>query len=190
MTCSQAGCQRPHRAKGLCSTHYNQAYQPERHPQVRRTCETCGETSATWGPSFQPPQSVVPQDHPARWIGSTSPVFLRDCNACGGPIAARSARQVYCGRKCQDRARDLRRAGRHRGRRVEILERDGWWCWLCQGAINPLLRVPHPLAGTVDHLEPRSTGGGDEDDNLAAAHMSCNSRRGASLSKINLHPPS
>ena len=48
-----------------------------------------------------------------------------------------------------------------------------------------------PGAYTLDHLLPRSLGGGDELDNLAPAHKTCNSSRGAMpLAKwFELHPP-
>lgn len=36
-----------------------------------------------------------------------------------------------------------------------------------------------PGADTLDHLVPRSMGGTDELENLAPAHKSCNSSRGA-----------
>ncbi|WP_425564992.1 HNH endonuclease [Pseudolysinimonas kribbensis] len=47
--------------------------------------------------------------------------------------------------------------------------------------IDPSLKVPNKLAATVDHLLPRSMGGTDDPSNLATAHLSCNSSRGASL---------
>lgn len=40
--CTEPGCQKPHRARGLCSTHYNNAHVPDRHrrwpgdPELRR----------------------------------------------------------------------------------------------------------------------------------------------------------
>lgn len=59
--------------------------------------------------------------------------------------------------------------------RQRILARDGGVCWICK----------QPGATTVDHLIPRAAGGGHEDGNLAAAHLTCNSRRGA---KTGVHP--
>lgn len=43
-TCMQSGCSKPHRARGLCSTHYNQQYAaPEqRHPKRKVQCTWCG----------------------------------------------------------------------------------------------------------------------------------------------------
>lgn len=43
-TCSVDGCGKPNRARGLCATHYNQAYQPNRHRKVEESCTYCGAT--------------------------------------------------------------------------------------------------------------------------------------------------
>lgn len=52
-----------------------------------------------------------------------------------------------------------------------VLERDGGVCHVCHvdGATS------------VDHLIPAHLGGTDDLANLAAAHVSCNSRKGARL---------
>lgn len=43
--CSEDGCGKPHRARGLCSTHYNQRHVKNRHPEkVRVKCGNCGAT--------------------------------------------------------------------------------------------------------------------------------------------------
>jgi 5-methylcytosine-specific restriction endonuclease McrA len=88
--------------------------------------------------------------------------------------------------------------GRSRGRRTwvsyppkpydwrKIAERDGLACQLCghdvdpanfskrrDGTFKPGNRYP-----TVDHIQPRSLGGGHEDANLRLAHFSCNAQRG------------
>lgn len=40
--CSVEGCDKPHRARGLCATHYNQRLQPDRHKKIETTCVVCG----------------------------------------------------------------------------------------------------------------------------------------------------
>lgn len=40
--CEQPDCGRPHRARGMCSTHYNQAHQPNRHRKIVVQCAQCG----------------------------------------------------------------------------------------------------------------------------------------------------
>lgn len=42
-TCSELGCDKAHRARGLCSTHYNEQHQPNRHAKVTVACGYCGE---------------------------------------------------------------------------------------------------------------------------------------------------
>jgi hypothetical protein len=66
----------------------------------------------------------------------------------------------------------------------ELAARDGWVCWLCEGAIDPTL--PANLAGgaTVDHVVPRSRGGSNDLANLRLAHRRCNGRRGSHLPEL------
>jgi len=40
-TCGVDGCPKPHRARGLCVTHYNQQHQPGRHRKVTVPCGWC-----------------------------------------------------------------------------------------------------------------------------------------------------
>lgn len=56
--------------------------------------------------------------------------------------------------------------------RAAIIARDRSICHICKK------RVP-PTQITLDHLIPLSRGGSHTADNLAVAHLSCNSRRGA-----------
>lgn len=65
--------------------------------------------------------------------------------------------------------------------RNEIMERDGWVCHLCGGNIDRSLRALCGEYGTVDHIIPVSLGGSHTMDNVAAAHLSCNSRKGARI---------
>lgn len=41
-TCAVDGCVRKYRARGLCSTHYNATYQPDRHRPRSTDCHGCG----------------------------------------------------------------------------------------------------------------------------------------------------
>lgn len=40
--CERAGCSRKHLARGLCSTHYNQEHQHNRHRKIVVHCDRCG----------------------------------------------------------------------------------------------------------------------------------------------------
>lgn len=75
----------------------------------------------------------------------------------------------------EERKRDYKRRSRRLGLgdptrwvavRVRILNRDLWRCRYCS---RP--------ADTVDHVVPRSKGGGHDDANLVAACRRCNSRK-------------
>lgn len=65
------------------------------------------------------------------------------------------------------------KVGRRLRRRV-VWERGGGVCHLCNAPVA-LKRV------SLDHVIPRSYGGGDELGNLRPSHRACNSRRGNRL---------
>jgi len=62
-------------------------------------------------------------------------------------------------------------------KRLEIFERDGWICQLCEKRIWRSLKWPDKQAAVVDHIIPISLGGDDTSDNVQAAHLLCNSRK-------------
>lgn len=59
-----------------------------------------------------------------------------------------------------------------------VVEMYGPTCWLCGGAID--LEAPRrsPAGLSVDHVVPRSAGGGHDLANLRPAHYLCNLKRG------------
>ena len=61
------------------------------------------------------------------------------------------------------------------GRLRAVTDRDGWTCWLCNQAVDPYDLGVH--RASVDHVLPRSMGGGNELPNLKLAHQSCNGYR-------------
>lgn len=125
----------------------------------------------------------------------------RECANCHEPFHPKLAKQRHCGTSCARawviktftnplkpeilRARRRlacakRRANGfkvHVGRWRRICERDQWACWICEKAIDRALLPPHRLSGTADHYVPLSRGGSDDDSNLRAAHLRCNSKR-------------
>lgn len=100
------------------------------------------------------------------------------CPICRTPTIWDNPRHMTCSEPCRIAHRERRRSERRRIRRLEIFERDQWRCWLCGDGIDRELQVPHRMAATVDHVQPRIFGGSDDPSNLRAAHHSCNSRRG------------
>lgn len=88
----------------------------------------------------------------------------------------------------QEKLRERRRRGSavraargwksEKGRWRRICERDNWTCWICENAIDPTITGwGQRWAGTADHVVPLALGGSDADDNLRAAHKTCNIRR-------------
>lgn len=117
------------------------------------------------------------------------------CNYCGSPVAIRGAtkcRSEAC-RRAYNNARAKRygyaRRARHAGvprysvNRPAIMERDGWRCGLCGGAIERALSYPHPQSATLDHVIPLALGGAHAPENLQAAHLICNQVKGPRAQK-------
>lgn len=166
-------------------------------------CSVCGKHNSFTGQMCRPCRLAA-----AAWRNCAP----RSCRHCGKQFAITScqkAKGVYCTRACglasakermakfrnpnkSERLRERRRRASLKrsgtswrpvtGRWRAICERDGWRCWLCGEAIDASLQPPARMAGTVDHVVPLANGGSDDDDNVRAAHLTCNSRRGASLS--------
>ena len=64
---------------------------------------------------------------------------------------------------------------------LAIFERDKWICQICFKPINPKSIDPYdPQRVTVDHRLPIALGGSHTWTNLQAAHLSCNTSKGAS----------
>lgn len=53
--CTVAGCDKPHRAKGLCGSHYNQTHAPDRHKKAPTPCTVCGEVAMKYPTSTRRP---------------------------------------------------------------------------------------------------------------------------------------
>lgn len=67
---------------------------------------------------------------------------------------------------------DVRKRRRESGKqRFRIFVRDGFRCQYCAKRFAPTLL-------TLDHIVPRSRGGSDEPENLAASCIPCNQRKG------------
>jgi hypothetical protein len=140
--------------------------------------------------------------------GASALVTL-DCSHCGASFqrlrgATRAGARAFCSVKCRNlavyppradgatgRAADRMRCATRRARFVAALvevvdpdvvfERDGWLCHLCSEAIDPTLSGRDRMGPTLDHVIPLAEGGEHSYANVAAAHRSCNSRKGASL---------
>lgn len=109
---------------------------------------------------------------------------VAECEPCGKPFVQTSGSHRFCSRRCADSKRvsnwNNRRFERYgvtpeKFLAVEIYERDGWICKLCDIPVNPKAEVPHPFAPTQDHIIPLHKGGQHTRENVQLAHFYCNS---------------
>lgn len=202
-TCSVGGCCSPHRARGLCSTHYNQQRQPGRHRKATMPCTVCSKpvvkatqsryrpvcsTDCRWFLQYEGASCPIPVSHPAHPDYSpprTQPRIVwvaGRCARCRRPFLDRHPDARYCSATCGSRAKQSRRRARKRGAdhvpysRVDVFERDGYRCHLCKRMTMRTAVVPHPRAPVIDHLIPLGPGP-DARHNVATAHFLCNSKR-------------
>lgn len=79
------------------------------------------------------------------------------------------------------------RAKRARRRALEVgdvdynlvLDREGYWCYLCETTIDSQLSFPHPYSLVFEHVVALSKGGIHDNSNLKVAHNRCNLIKGA-----------
>lgn len=108
----------------------------------------------------------------------------RTCPECGSIFTwLRPGRKTFCAFECARRWNIRSKAPTRFYPKVSlrnfVYERDGLTCHLCfMLAVLPA-RPGDPWAATLDHLVPRSAGGGDSADNLRTCHRWCNTLRGA-----------
>lgn len=76
--CSVEECTNKHQARGLCSTHYNQRFQPNRHRKVEQPCAVCGKLVAKERSSVRRPTcsewcrtTLNGAAARKRWLGAT-----------------------------------------------------------------------------------------------------------------------
>lgn len=203
-TCSEPGCGRKYRARGLCSTHYNAKYLPDRH---RRTavCAECGDsyTTTRWNgrycslwcrdaesrrrkalvgplPWTDPTRTATPAPEP------TPPTRVREwvqgpCAWCGTPFTAEVFGDAsrYCSRYCSRKVMRVRR-------RASEVGASGTYTW------GEVMRVYVRIGGCAycwlptddlepDHVVPLSRGGSNSITNVVPACGDCNRDKRALL---------
>ncbi|MCY0928318.1 HNH endonuclease signature motif containing protein [Streptomyces sp. H27-H1] len=97
--CSEPECGKAHRAKGLCSTHYNQQ-KPERHKPQAAACSVCG-TECSKGRS----RERVVCSYACRWFLQnerySSPVYFPTCDWCRAIFADGTGVERWCSDPCR-----------------------------------------------------------------------------------------
>lgn len=96
------------------------------------------------------------------------------CNSCrrgrGDELKPRTART-------ENEQGRPRRTSAHLKHRDAVAERDRWVCQICLLPIEPAIDAYDDWAMTLDHVVQVVDGGGDEIENLRAAHRWCNDAR-------------
>ena len=110
-----------------------------------------------------------------------------NCPTCGDSFTTSQPRAIYCSRVClrrskASRARYAKRSG-HRSAEppfstIDIADRDGWRCGICEKRIPPAAQWPDPRSLSLDHVVPVSDGGDHVRANVQATHLHCNISKG------------
>lgn len=157
--CSTTGCGLPHRAKGLCSTHYNElTYGRSRHVKAAR-CEHCGADYEAMRPA-QRFCSLV-------------------CRNGGEESGASDAQRAqWRDQRRRRRAAEQRTPKSERFNESEIYERDRWICGVCRRKVDRAVQWPDLQCPSIDHIVPLVEGGEHTRANVRLAHLGCNIARG------------
>lgn len=158
-TCREPECGRALRARGLCSTHYNQQHQPGRHRSTPTNCTVCGAAIAR-------------------------PISADRRPVCSTVCRTIVTHGVHRGGSGYDWAFDAARRARQAGATVidlfdreQVFERDDWTCGICWLPVDRAADTFHPNSATVDHVVPLSRGGQHTLANVQCAHLRCNSMK-------------
>lgn len=182
--CSFEPCSNAQRKFYLCESHYGMQLRGEPlRPLLWQwikleNCKTCGLPN----PEDRQSGAFCTRACGVHWrIYGGAPPKVAICVQCDGEIEL----TVRTGRY-RRRADTLTCAGcqrRYDPRRVmsknELAARDGTECAECAAAVDLDLSWPDLMCGSVDHIHPRSRGGGDDPENLQLVHLICNLRKGA-----------
>lgn len=156
--CDVDGCDRSHRARGYCVTHYNRLVlgEAKRRPRSAAACVVCGSLTLRRVDRRRRPTCSVACRTIVEWGTRLAPTLGYDW-----------------------RRDAVTRARKHGARvvdifdREEIFERDNWICRGCGihcSSPNPYERT----AATVDHVIPFARGGEHSRANAQTLCLSCN----------------
>jgi len=205
--CSVGTCDRPARSSGLCNGHYQRWRRygdPEHSERVHLDNQDCSVSTCDRPARIR----GLCDGHYGRWrttgsVDADRPLRAKGKSVCGGKSAyARGCRCELCREAERRRRQDWRRSNpdkaraqslraSHKRRAVkasvessvydaaEVMQRDGWRCGICGQQIGRSYKYPHPRSASIDHIVPLSVGGANTPDNVQAAHLTCNVKKGA-----------
>lgn len=197
-TCTMPECNRAHRARGLCASHYNQQHASNRHAKKLTACAFCGteilkgsgggrvhgsvcsDQCRTW---LAFPYCALPADHWARWYAKASAwtapkrrqvLLAIDCEWCGKSITQNMDTQRWCSKTCKARGNGRLRRARERGASGQYSNAQVIDMWLsinmcCAYCDQPTMSI------TADHIVSLARGGSNDIANIAPACSACNS---------------
>lgn len=172
---------KPVRACDFCGKDYGSRIKAQRFcSEACRMGEISSTASARWR-----------EAHPFRES------YEYKCTDCGVdvvkrlPVSGAAAKYgVFCDAcsvertRVRNRSKNVKRRGYRAISRisaVELAEKFGNVCHLCNQVIDVSLPRTSKYGLTVDHILPLALGGSDDDSNLGVAHWICNSVKGAKV---------
>jgi hypothetical protein len=205
--CAIEGCEDLVKARGWCVRHYTR-WERRGDPLPRlqgevvggcRICPSCGvdKPLAYYGKAraYCKPCTAARTaayrlvNPPALVVGQPA-----ECRRCGTVFMANKRRSTYCSRDCFEAHRykaDWKNQANRRARmvealvesfdRIEIFERDGWVCQICDAPVDPDAPQHSYSVPSIDHIIPIARGGEHSRANVQTACLGCNVRKGVSV---------
>lgn len=159
--------------------------------QIVRTCEWCDSQFATEYETklyCSRKHKEQSREHRKRLREGRVRIYVeRVCKGCASKFTTAAKLRLYCSSDCREWQRQQRKRDRHDdwsnqrsgSLKARVYLNSNGECGICAEHIDSRLTYPDPMSMSIDHIIPRSQGGSHKIDNLRAAHLLCNAKRGA-----------